>query len=302
MIRFNLVLVLMCVALTGVVSSCVTTGDLVTRQMLDDAQRRRDRGQLPTATRVPTAVPPSPTLAPTRTPGLGRTLGTVVRVWDGNTILLEGGYTVRYIGINTPGAGMFRRPVEPFGREAAERNLELVEGRQVELEQDVQDLDPNGYLLRYVYVGDVMVNELLLREGLARAAPSGRNVRYEARFATAEGAARQAPVNIWTLITPTATATREPTDTPLPQLTAIPTRTPLPLPPGLPAAEVILTRQPTFTRVLPSTSTVITLLPVVSPSAPPVTTTPSPTVTATATRPPPTPTLPPLRATVVRVR
>jgi micrococcal nuclease len=146
----------------------------------------------------------------------------VRRVWDGNTILIEGGFTVRYIGVNTPGGGMFRRPVEPFGREAAERNVELVEGQQVELEEDAADVDSAGFMLRYVYVDGEMVNEILLREGLARLAPFGRNTRHAESLRQAETEAREQPLNIWTLPTPTAT------NTPLPTATRTPTPTPLP--------------------------------------------------------------------------
>jgi len=228
----------------SLLSGCVVSGELITRQIQEDAQRRRERAVPPSPTPTSTSLPATVTPTPTRTPRPGRTLASVIRVWDGNTILIEGGYSVRYIGVNAPGAGMFRRPLEPFGREAAERNVELVEGKQVELEEDVTDVDSAGNLLRYVYVGDVMVNEALLREGLARLAPFGPNRRYAGMLNLAEAEARQTPLNIWTLITPTPTPTREPTDTPLPSPTPGPTATPLPTRPGVPQSTAII-RVPT---------------------------------------------------------
>jgi len=236
--RVLLAVVLLAV-LSSVTSACFVTSDLVTRQILDDAQRRRERAQIPTPTGTPTPIPPTLTPTPTSTPRPGRTLALVLRAWDGNTILIDGGYSVRYIGVNTPGAGMFRRPVEPFGREAAERNAELVEGQQVELEEDATDLDGAGNLLRYVYIGDVMVNEQLLRDGLARVAPMGRNTRYSALLIAAEQDAQAAPAALWTLVTATPTPTRLPTSTPLRPPTRLPTRTRPPLPPGFPAATAI---------------------------------------------------------------
>jgi micrococcal nuclease len=233
------VAVVLLAVLSGVLAGCFVTSDLVTRQILDDAQRRRERAQIPTPTGTPTPIPPTLTPTPTSTPRPGRTLAQVLRVWDGNTILIDGGYSVRYIGVNTPGAGMFRRPVEPFGREAAERNAELLEGQQVELEEDATDLDGAGNLLRYVYIGDVMVNELLLREGLARVAPMGRNTRYAALLTVAELDAQAAPAALWTLVTPTPTPTRVPTSTPLRPPTRLPTRPRPPLPPGFPSDRVI---------------------------------------------------------------
>jgi endonuclease YncB( thermonuclease family) len=240
-----LVVVLVAITLLGT-SGCFATEELTTRQILIDARRRRDLALPPTLTPTSTPTIPIPTATPTRTPNPGRTLANVRRVWDGNTILIEGGFTVRYIGVNTPGAGMFRRPVEPFGREAAERNIELVEGQQVELEEDAADVDPSGFMLRYVYVDGEMVNETLLREGLARFAPVGRNGRYANDLRAAEIEAREQPVNIWTIPTPTAT------NTPLPTPTRTPTATP---PPAVTrnAGQARPTLVPTFTlRALPA--------------------------------------------------
>lgn len=228
----NLGCVLILLAATG----CFFGGELITERMLEDAERRRYRGAASLATSTPTPLSFTPTAIPTRTPGPGRTLATVRRVWDGNTVLIDGGYSVRYIGVNAPGAGMFGRPLEPFGRAAAERNLELVEGKEVELEEDAVDLDSSGFLLRYVYVDHLMVNEVLLREGLARLAPLGGNVRYAERLRLAERDARREPLNIWTLVTPTATPapTSTPTDTPTLIAPPIAPRSPTPtaIPPG----------------------------------------------------------------------
>jgi len=158
---------------------------------------------------------------------------------------------------------MFNRPLQPFGREAAERNLELVEGQQVELEADVVDVDPSGFLLRYVYVDGEMVNALLISEGLAKVAPSGRNVLHQSELVAAEVEARAEPNNVWTLITPTPTITATPTETIQP--TATPYPTPL-RPPTVPlASRVALVARP-------PTATYSPTLPV------------SPTRTATATR------------------
>lgn len=243
------------VALTWLLtaSGCFLSGDLITQRVFEDARRRRERGAIPTLTPTATPVPATATPIPTRTPQRGRTLAFVLRVWDGNTILIEGGSTVRYIGVIAPGAGMFGRPLEPFGREAAERNLELVEGQQVEIEMDVTDVDAAGYMLRYVYVDGVMVNELLLREGLARVAPSGANVRYAAALRQAEVEARAAPVNIWTLVTPTFTVTRTPVNTLPPMSTPRPTPTPPATVAGVPRSTVILRPTPTPTTTATAT-------------------------------------------------
>ena len=78
----------------------------------------------------------------------------VIQVIDGDTITVEGGYRVRYIGIDTPET----HPVpEAYGTEAWQVNRQLVAGREVRLEQDKSNTDKYGRLLRYVYVDDVFV-------------------------------------------------------------------------------------------------------------------------------------------------
>ena len=91
----------------------------------------------------------------------------VSRIVDGDTIELGTGERVRYIGIDTPETVDPRKEVQCFGKEASAKNKELVEGKEVRLVKDVSDKDKYGRLLRYVYVGDVFVNEKLVSEGYA---------------------------------------------------------------------------------------------------------------------------------------
>src|SRR3989344_5448521 len=120
---------------------------------------------------TPTAAP-SPDASPSATPNAlrGGVLATVVSVVDGDTIKIEGGEIVRYIGVDTPETVDPRRPIECFGKEASGKNKQLVQGKVVELEKDVSERDRYGRLLRYIWIGDTMVNEVLVREGFARVA------------------------------------------------------------------------------------------------------------------------------------
>ncbi|MEA2016532.1 MAG: thermonuclease family protein [Actinomycetota bacterium] len=74
------------------------------------------------------------------------------RVIDGDTIELENGDIVRYIGINTPETDEF------YGDIATSKNSDLVLNKTLRLEKDVSETDKYGRLLRYVYVGDIFVN------------------------------------------------------------------------------------------------------------------------------------------------
>jgi micrococcal nuclease len=134
------------------------------------------------------------------TPGPGAVAAQVVRVVDGDTIIvrLQGrDYRVRYIGINTPESADPRREVQCFGREAAARNRELVEGKTVWLERDVSETDQYGRLLRYVFVEGRMVNAELVREGYARAVTFPPDVRYAELFRALEREAREARRGLW---------------------------------------------------------------------------------------------------------
>lgn len=90
-------------------------------------------------------------------------------VIDGDTIVLTTGEKVRYIGIDTPelnndGA----QDDECLAWAARLRNMELLEKGELKLVKDpAVDKDQYGRLLRYVYSGDVFINEQLGREGLA---------------------------------------------------------------------------------------------------------------------------------------
>lgn len=172
----------------------------------------RARTATPTATRTLTATPsatssPAPTATSTATPLPTRILeaARVITIVDGDTIrvVMNGQeYPVRYIGIDTPEIVHPGLPVEPFGPEAAEANRQLVLDRDVLLERDVSDTDAYGRLLRYVWVGDLMVNGELVRLGLAKANSYFPDVKYQDYLEGLEAEAFAAGLGIWS-ITPT---------------------------------------------------------------------------------------------------
>jgi micrococcal nuclease len=119
----------------------------------------------------------------------------VTRVIDGDTITIEGGFRVRYIGIDTPEV---YPQVEAFGIEAWQANRQLVEDKEVRLERDVSDTDRYDRLLRYVYVDDVLVNAELVRLGLARAKAYPPDTKYQELLEEMETEARKAGRGMWT--------------------------------------------------------------------------------------------------------
>jgi len=131
----------------------------------------------------------------------------VGRVIDGDTIEvdIDGSlYKVRYIGIDTPEAVHSQKPVEYFGKEASEKNRELVQGKIVRLEKDVSETDKYGHLLRYVWIDDMMVNARLVRLGYAQVAAYLPDVKYRDLFLQLQREAKEAGLGLWAEPSPPA--------------------------------------------------------------------------------------------------
>lgn len=143
---------------------------------------------------------PTPVISsiPIETPDLkNKQLVKVVRIVDGDTMVLENGQKVRYIGIDTPELKHANKKLECFGMEAKEKNTELVLNKNVYLEKDVSETDKFGRLLRYVWVEDVFVNDFLVRQGYAYAATFPPDVKYSQQFKLAQEEARVNKRGLW---------------------------------------------------------------------------------------------------------
>lgn len=126
----------------------------------------------------------------------------VTKVLDGDTIEIEGGQRVRYLGIDTPETVDPKRPVGCFGKEASNKNKELVEGKKVILESDIEDQDKYGRLLRYVYLplekGEMLfVQDDLIREGFGKLLIIPPDNKYEDRLRQAQNEARENLRGLW---------------------------------------------------------------------------------------------------------
>ncbi len=122
----------------------------------------------------------------------------VKRAVDGDTLALESGKRIRLIGANTPETVKQNTPVEKWGPEASQFTKDFVSGGQVRLEFDKEKLDKYGRTLAYVWVGDRMLNEELIRAGLAHYEPNYRYAKeMKARFKAAENEAKAARRGLW---------------------------------------------------------------------------------------------------------
>lgn len=140
----------------------------------------------------------------------------VERVVDGDTVKLSNGQVVRYIGIDTPETVHPSLPVQCYGIEASDKNRSLVEGKEVKLEKNVSETDKYGRLLRYVWLGNLMVNEMLVRDGYAKSSTYPPDVKYQDRFLTAQRLAQNEQKGLWGDVCnpPQPTATQTPSQSP----------------------------------------------------------------------------------------
>lgn len=127
--------------------------------------------------------------ATTSTRPAGGEEAIVTRVIDGDTIdvRIHGEIKrVRYVGMNTP------EREEACYQEARDANANLVEGQTVYLVKDISDTDQYDRLLRYIYVGDLFVNERLVQQGHAEVVSYPPDTAYFEHFRDLEQAAAEA--------------------------------------------------------------------------------------------------------------
>ncbi|MGE0084906.1 MAG: thermonuclease family protein [Desulfococcaceae bacterium] len=122
----------------------------------------------------------------------------VVHVIDGDTVILSDGRHVRYIGINTPEIPKPDQKGEPFSRDAAKYNRELVKGKKVRLEYDRTREDQYGRTLAWLWLKDgTLVNEQIIGEGYAHCLYDSKNSRYFDRLLQIQRKAMSAGKGMW---------------------------------------------------------------------------------------------------------
>lgn len=131
-----------------------------------------------------------------------RFTATVAKVIDGDTIRLKDGRRLRYIGIDTPETrkkkrGRWMYDPQPFAVAATRANRKWVTGKQLTIVLGRDPVDRYGRLLGYVYVGEVFINQELVRAGLARARAYPPNTRLQTQLKRAQQQARAEGRGMW---------------------------------------------------------------------------------------------------------
>jgi len=123
-------------------------------------------------------------------------------VYDGDTVRLDDGTRVRFIGINTPELAHDGNPEEPFARAARQALVALLDGshQRLALRHGRERHDHYGRLLAHIYLPDGRsIERILLARGLGIRITIPPNTRDWRCLSRAESGARDARRGIWSL-------------------------------------------------------------------------------------------------------
>jgi micrococcal nuclease len=127
-----------------------------------------------------------------------QTWHTVRWVNDGDTIVLNTGQRVRYIGINAPEIDHEGQKAQPYGYPAKSFNKDLVMSKKIRLEFGAERYDRYGRTLAHVFLQDgTYVNRLLLQAGFAYYLYRKPNVQYDKILQTAQQEAMEMKKGLW---------------------------------------------------------------------------------------------------------
>lgn len=155
-----------------------------------DPHGRTLYSDLPTPTAKPLQLATPPTRSKYR----------VIKVIDGDTIVLENNKRVRLLGVNTPEIENRSRPAEPGGNEAKKWLQGKLQGCTVYLEYDQQTRDHYKRILAHVYLPDgEHINLSLVRNGLATVTLIPPNLLHADILIKAQQQAEAKKLGIWSM-------------------------------------------------------------------------------------------------------
>ena len=114
---------------------------------------------------------------------LAPTEALATKIVDGDTIIVEGGFNIRLLGIDADERGY------PCYGEASKRLEKLILNKKVRLEKDITDVDQYQRCLRYVFLDEQNIGLELVKEGLAIARFYEPDVKYKEEIVSVENLA-----------------------------------------------------------------------------------------------------------------
>ncbi|MBI5206515.1 MAG: thermonuclease family protein [Candidatus Firestonebacteria bacterium] len=119
----------------------------------------------------------------------------IKNVIDGDTILLNDGRKIRYIGMDTPELSINEQ--KKYAEEALNVNQNLLNNKKIEMQYDSVKNDIYGRTLAYVYADNIMVNIELVRRGYALVYTFPPNVKHFKEFISGQKFARNNKKGLW---------------------------------------------------------------------------------------------------------
>lgn len=117
----------------------------------------------------------------TSTASCGAAENTIVtKVIDGDTVVVEGGWHIRLLGMDADEKGY------PCYDQAKIRLENLILAKKVILEKDVSDVDQYGRCLRYIFLDNTNIDVQMAKEGMAVARFYQPDIKYESQITGAE--------------------------------------------------------------------------------------------------------------------
>jgi micrococcal nuclease len=127
----------------------------------------------------------------------------VTKIVDGDTFWVDDGTSkglkIRLIGVDAPESRKtFKKEVGFFGKEAKKYLTNLLSGKSVRLEYDLNRTDQYGRTLAYVYLQDgTFVNAELIKNGYAMILTVPPNVKFADDFLSLQRHARENKKGLW---------------------------------------------------------------------------------------------------------
>ncbi|MBI4352360.1 MAG: thermonuclease family protein [Candidatus Omnitrophica bacterium] len=139
-------------------------------------------------------------------PSAERQSAVVREVLTGDSVRLEGGQVLRYIGIQSPPLQSAIPLVRKYGNDALQFNADKVAGKKIRIEWGPQIRGDQSELLGYVFLeegstrpglGGTFLNLEILKAGQGKLKILPPNLKYLAEFRKAELDARRKKLGLW---------------------------------------------------------------------------------------------------------
>jgi endonuclease YncB( thermonuclease family) len=122
----------------------------------------------------------------------------VKTVYDGDTVVLEDGHKIRFLGINTPEIQHRDKPADAGGDEAKRWLTDKLKNTKVRLEVGVEETDKYGRTLAHLFTEQKEhINLQLVAAGLASVSIYPPELLYVDELVKAQDQAEQAKLGIW---------------------------------------------------------------------------------------------------------